>query len=94
MRLLRIETINEFIETIKLRGELVGYRHNVVEIPNNKYAEISMLFYAGVFYTTYTVLDIFEEIVYWEDIEAYEFEYQAENDYDNLPQSLNIEIDE
>lgn len=92
MTLSGIETIHEFIEMIKLQGELIENNGSVLQLPNNQFAERAIIFFDSRFYVTYIVLDTLEETVHWEDIKVFEFEWQARDFYDALLRNLNSEI--
>lgn len=84
MRLLEIETIHKFIEMIKLQGELLENTNGILELPNNKFAEIAIIFFLNAFFVTYTVSDTFEDIVHWDEIDAFEYEWQARDLYNDF----------
>lgn len=84
MRLLGIETIYDFITLIKLQGEPLENTYGILELPNNKFIERVIIFFQDVFYVTYIVSDTFEEIVYWDEIEGFEHEWQARDYYNDL----------
>ena len=92
MRLLGIETINEFIEMIKLRGTVINLNNSVLTLPNERFAERALLMYDDRYYVTYLVSENFSDQSPWEDIHVFENENDATNDYNNLVQMLNAEI--
>ncbi|MEN9908102.1 MAG: hypothetical protein RLZZ540_1251 [Bacteroidota bacterium] len=92
MRLLGIETINEFIEMIKLKGTVINLTNSVLALPNDRYAERALLMYDNRYYVTYVVSENFLEQSPWEDIHVFENGNDATNDYNNLVQMLNAEI--
>lgn len=92
MRLLEIETINEFIEMIKIKGTVINLKNSVLALPNDRFAERALLMYDDRYYVTYVVSENFSDQSPWEDINVFENENDATNDYNNLVQMLNAEI--
>lgn len=92
MRFLKIERVEELIETIKLQGEPVEILDSVLQLPNDKLADREIMFFEEGFWVIYMVYSVLNDKVYWEDVEAFKYEWQARNYYDNLLQNLNAEI--
>ncbi|PWB23894.1 hypothetical protein [Flavobacterium sp. HTF] len=80
-------TFNEFIDKVKNKGEKLY--DAILELPNDKYAEISMFRYNDNFYVGWTVLDNYLKKVHDEYCEVFDSNDKALNYYNNLEQTLN-----
>lgn len=80
-------TYPEFINKIKMKGE--NLENNILELPNDKYAEIAMISYNYNFYAGWVVLDTYVERVYDEYFEVFDTYERALNYYNNLEDTLN-----
>lgn len=87
-------TKRDFIGMIKLKGELIEHVDNVIPLLDNRFAERALLQFNDLFYITFIISDNFADIVYREDIKAYDLEDEAREYYYDLPNILNDEENE
>ncbi|MGO4904858.1 hypothetical protein [Flavobacterium sp. W20_MBD1_R3] len=80
-------TYPELINKIKMQGR--NLENAILELQNDKYAEIAMISYKNNFYAGWVVLDTFIEKVYDEYFEVFDTHYEAFEYYNNLGDKLN-----
>lgn len=80
-------TIHELIEMMKLKGIVCEF--GIISLFNDKYAEWALILFEDEYYVTYSVLDNYEDICYFEDIKDFENEFQARVCCLNLATTLN-----
>lgn len=80
-------TIHELIAMMKLRGIVCEY--GIISLLNDKYVEWAMILFEDEYYVAHSVLDNYEDICYYEDIEDFENEFQTRVFCLNLANILN-----
>lgn len=85
-------TIHEKIEQIRLKGNCL--RHEVIGIPNDKYAEPVIMAYGNIYFVIYSVYENFIDACPYEDIEEFSRLYQAERRYEELITDLQQRIED
>lgn len=83
-------TIHEQIAMMKLQGIVCEF--GIIGLLNDKYVEWAMILFEDEYYVTYSVLDNYADICYYEDIESFENELRARTYCLNLPTDLNGEV--
>lgn len=83
-------TIHELIAMMKLKG--IVCESGIIGLLNDKYVEWAMILFEDEYYVAHSVLDNYEDICYYEDIEDFENELQARVYCLNLPTELNGEV--
>lgn len=87
-------TRRDFIEMIKLKGELIEHIDNIIPLLNDKFAERALLQFNELFYITFIISANFADIAYKEDIKAYDLEEEAREYYFDLSNIINAEENE
>ena len=88
------KTKQEFIDMVKVKGELIEHGDHVFPLLKDKYGERALLQYDELFHVTYIILANFADIVYRDDIKTYDLESEAREYYFDLPNILNDEENE
>lgn len=87
-------TKQDFINKVKTKGELIEHVDNVIPLLNDKFGERALLQYKELFYVTFIISANFADIVYKEDIKAFDLEDEAREYYDDFSNILNDEENE
>jgi hypothetical protein len=77
-------TLHNFINTMRAQGEKL--KDSILQLPDDKYAEITMISYNNNFYTGWVVLDTYIKKVHDEYFEVFSSNHEA------LKYNLEVEL--